>query len=128
MNAEIQRESARTKSGKFGEQAHSAAEVSLTADVEVAPELWEITVHYPDGGFDKIEVDSNGHLPKPFRSDSLMLVNLVGFTKKAYSGIIDYTFPEAIADTGAVLAHLPVFETYDGETTLRGQVIGFDAK
>ena len=91
-----------------------------------ADSVWRMDIQYNDGAIDTLRFDSTGELTKPHKSERLTLIDLLGFKLQRFSPSIDIGLGAALADTGLALGLNPVFDTYDGPTTVLGQIIAFE--
>lgn len=122
--ADSAREAARNGDGKFGTQPpRTAADVDL--EPEATPDTWQLDIVYNWGENETFTIDREGNLPAPVRSDRLTLIQLLSFKSTIFGDNDEVTLAEAIADPESATGLRPVFDTYDGPTSLMGVVTRF---
>lgn len=87
---------------------------------------WILDVLYNGQWPETIAGNHTGLLPKPHRSDSLFLTELLGFKSSLQLTSIDTNLAAALEEPTSVIGHFPVFmTTEDAPTTVRGVITNF---
>jgi hypothetical protein len=82
---------------------------------------WVLDMLYNGQWPETMTGNHTGRLPKPHRSDSLFLTELLGFKRSQQSASVDTSLSVALADPASVIGHFPVFMTsQDAPTNVRG--------